>query len=155
MKARCSGCSVSPSGQSLDRADRNAVRLHRKHQAGPDRIAADNDGAGAAHAVLASDMGSGLTAILADRVGQRAPRLDADGVVAPVDVEGDVDLAGHARFSVAARSAARIFRGVAGISSIETLNGASASLMALITAAGAPIAPPSPTPLALVMDASL
>ena len=46
-------------------------------------------------------------------------------------------------------SAARIFRGVAGISSIATLNGASASLIALITAAGAPIAPPSPDALGL------
>ena len=63
--------------------------------------------------------------------------------------------AGHARFSIAARSAARIRCGVAGISSIATPNGASASLMALTTAAGAPIAPPSPTPLALVIEASL
>ena len=73
--------------------------------------------------MLAADMGSGLAAILADRIGERAPRLDADGVVAPVDVEGDIDLAGHARFSIAARNAARIFRGVAGISSISTSNG--------------------------------
>src|SRR4029079_16223846 len=108
----------------------------------------------AAHPMRAPDVGSGLTAILTDGVGQRPPRLDADGVVAPIDVEGDVDLAGHARFSIE-RKAARIFRGVAGISSIETPNGARASLMALTTAAGAPIAPPSPTPLALVMEASL
>ena len=100
-------------------------------------------------------MGSGLAAILADRIGKRAPRLDADGVVAAVDVEGDIDLAGHARFSIAPRNAARIFRGVAGISSISTPNGVSASLMALSMAAGAPIAPPSPTPFALVMEASL
>ena len=45
--------------------------------------------------------------------------------------------------------------GVAGISSIDTPNGLSASLMALITAAGAPIAPPSPRPLALVIEASV
>ena len=37
--------------------------------------------------------------------------------------------------------------GVAGISSIETPNGDSASLTALSTAAGAPMAPPSPKPL--------
>src|SRR5262249_13444698 len=53
----------------------------------------------------------------------------------------------------AARSAARMRCGVAGNSSIETPNGASASLMALTTAAGAPIAPPSPSPLALVTEA--
>jgi hypothetical protein len=43
--------------------------------------------------------------------------------------------------------------GVAGNSSIETPNGERASLTALTTAAGAPMAPPSPSPFALVMDA--
>ena len=42
--------------------------------------------------------------------------------------------------------------GVAGISSIDTPNGDSASLMALRIAAGAPMAPPSPRPLAPVME---
>ena len=51
------------------------------------------------------------------------------------------------------RSAARMRRGVAGISSIVTPNGASASLMALRMAAGAPMAPPSPRPLAWVIVA--
>src|SRR5438552_2683027 len=53
----------------------------------------------------------------------------------------------------AARSAAWMRCGVAGNSSIKTPNGASASLIALTTAAGAPIAPPSPNPLALVTEA--
>src|SRR4029077_19935550 len=53
----------------------------------------------------------------------------------------------------AAHSAARMRCGVAGTSSIETPNGDSASLIALSTAAGAPIAPPSPNPFALVTDA--
>src|SRR5215467_3028538 len=53
----------------------------------------------------------------------------------------------------AARSAAWMRCGVAGNSSIETPNGDSASLIALRTAAGAPIAPPSPNPFALVTDA--
>ena len=53
------------------------------------------------------------------------------------------------------RSAARMRCGVAGNSSIETPKGDSASLIALTTAAGAPIAPPSPSPLALVMEASV
>src|SRR5438477_5841011 len=52
----------------------------------------------------------------------------------------------------AARSAARMRCGVAGISSIATLKGDSASLTALIIAAGAPIAPPSPRPLAPVSE---
>jgi hypothetical protein len=42
--------------------------------------------------------------------------------------------------------------GVAGISLISTPKDDSASLMALITAAGAPMPPPSPRPLALVID---
>ena len=57
-------------------------------------------------------------------------------------------------FLPSARSAARMRCGVAGISSIDTPNGESASLMALITAAGAPMAPPSPSPLALEMVAA-
>src|SRR5216683_4387311 len=55
----------------------------------------------------------------------------------------------------AARKAARMRCGVAGHSSIETPNGASASLMALRIAAGAPMAPPSPRPLAFVTEASV
>src|ERR1700733_12977122 len=51
-----------------------------------------------------------------------------------------------------ARSAALIRCGVAGISSIATPNGDSASLTALMIAAGAPIVPPSPRPLAPVTD---
>ena len=155
MKARCNGCSVSPLARPLDGSDRQSLSLHREHQAGTHRIAADDDRAGAADAVLAADMGSGLAAVLADGVRERAPRLDADGMITPVDVEGDIDRAGHARLSIAPRNAARIFRGVAGISSICTPNGVNASLMALSTAAGAPMAPPSPTPFALVIEASL
>ena len=78
MKARCSGCRSSPVRQTFDGADRAALGLHRKHQAGAHRLAVDNDGAGAADAVLAADMRAGLPAILADRVGQRAARLDRD-----------------------------------------------------------------------------
>ena len=63
--------------------------------------------------------------------------------------------ADEAHEAPATRSAARMRCGVAGNSSIETPNGASASLIALTTAAGAPIVPPSPRPLALVTDASV
>ena len=45
--------------------------------------------------------------------------------------------------------------GVAGISSISTPKVLSASLIALITAAGAPMQPPSPSPLALVIEFTL
>ena len=61
----------------------------------------------------------------------------------------------HAAFAAAARSAARMRWGVAGNSSIETPNGESASLTALTIAAGAPMVPPSPRPLALVTEAGV
>src|SRR5260370_36525563 len=57
---------------------------------------------------------------------------------------------GSGNHAPAPRKAARIRCGVAGSSSIETPKGASASLMALRIAAGAPIAPPSPGPFPLV-----
>ena len=66
--------------QAFDGADLLAVRLHREHQARAHRLAVDEHRAGAADAVLAADMRAGLPAILADRVGQRAPRLDANGM---------------------------------------------------------------------------
>ena len=72
--------------QPFDGADRLALRLHREHQAGAHRLAADDHRAGAADAVLAADVRAGQPAVLADRVDQRLARLDADGVVAAVDV---------------------------------------------------------------------
>src|SRR5690242_1456499 len=104
--------------------------------------------------MFAPDMGPGLSAILADGVDERATRLDGDGMLAPVDVERYGDFFTHAAFP-AARSAARIRCGVAGISSISIPNGARASLIALSTAAGAPMAPPSPRPLAFVSEFGL
>src|SRR5262249_22544253 len=53
----------------------------------------------------------------------------------------------------AAPRAASVRCGGAGKSSLESAQGDSASLIALRTAAGAPIAPPSPNPFALVTDA--
>src|SRR5437660_4666394 len=140
--------------EPLDRADRLADGLHGKHEARAHRRAIDQHRARAAHAVLAADVGAGETAVLTDRIGERAPGLDTDRVVAAVDGEHEVAHAAHGRFSTA-RSAARMRCGVAGISLISTPNGASASLMALSTAAGAPMVPPSPTPLARVIVASL
>src|SRR6516165_2967585 len=60
--------------------------------------------------------------------------------------------ADEAHFTPAACSAARIFLGVAGSSSMDAPKGEIASLMALRIAAGAPMVPPSPSPFALVTD---
>ena len=87
--------------QALDGADLLAFGLHGEDQAGAHRLALDDDGAGAADAVLAADMRAGLAAVLADGVGQRAARLDRDGVVAAVDGQGDGELVGHWGKSVA------------------------------------------------------
>ncbi len=65
-------------GEPFDGADLPAVGLDREHQAGADRLAVEDDRAGAADAVLAADMRAGLAAVVADRVDQRLARLDAD-----------------------------------------------------------------------------
>src|SRR5579884_444167 len=99
-------------------------------------------------------MRAGLPAILPDGVGKRTPCFDTDWVRAAVNGQGNVCFRAHAAFPLV-RSAARIRCGVAGISSISASNDESASLMALMIAAGAPIAPPSPRPLALVIELGL
>src|SRR5215470_3455767 len=109
-------------GEALDSPNLFAVRLRGKHQAGAHRLAVDDDGTGAADTMLAADMGSGLSAILADRVCQGAPWFDGYGMIAAVDRERDIRPGAHATFS-AVRRAARMRCGVAGISSISTPNG--------------------------------
>ena len=125
MKARCSGCRSSPSARpSTVRIALPAACTANIRQ---DRTGSPSTmhGAGAADAMLAADMGPGLSAIVADRVDQRAARLDPDRVVAAVDAQRDIDLLGHhPRPSWTARNAARMRCGVAGISSIATPNGA-------------------------------
>src|SRR3954470_590285 len=105
--------------------------------------------------MLAAEMRPGETAIVPQRIGQCPPRLDADRIFRVIDLERNRLFCGHAPFSLAARMAARTRSGVAGISNSSTPRGASASQIALITAAGAPIAPPSPRPLAPVTEASV
>ena len=142
-------------GKAFDGADLFALGLHREHQTRAHRIAVDQHRAGAADTVLAADMRAGLTAILADGIGQRAARLDAHGVRLAVDVQRDVVLLAHEFLFPACRNAARMRCGVAGISLMAAPNGASASLIALRIAAGGPMAPPSPSPFDCVSVAPL
>src|ERR1700724_405779 len=139
----------------VDSAHPGTLGLHREHQAGAHRLVFDQHGAGAADAVLAAEMGAGETAILAQRIGQAASRLDAYRVLIAVHRESDVLSFAHCASQPASRSNCKIRCGVIGISKIPTPNGASASETALSTAAGAPIVPPSPTPLAPVRLASV
>ena len=106
-------------GEPFDGANFLALGLHAEHQAGADRLAVDQHGAGAADAVLTAEMGAGQPAIVAQHVGQRPARLDRDRVGSTVDGEIDAELASHgpmlppcgaARESVAALRAIRTAR---------------------------------------------
>src|SRR5271170_4141074 len=83
-------------GEAFDGADLLAVGLDCEHQAGAHRLVVDDDGAGAADAMLAADMGAGQPAIVADGVDQRFARLDPNRIIAAVDVQGDVEFFVHA-----------------------------------------------------------
>ena len=48
-----------------------AVDLHGEREAGARRLAVDVDGAGAAHAVLAADMGAGRSDLMTQEIGQQ------------------------------------------------------------------------------------
>src|SRR5947208_3134170 len=63
--------------EALDGRQLSAVRLHREHQAGAHRLAVEQHGAGAAHAVLAADVGAGEPQVLAEEVAQDQPVLAA------------------------------------------------------------------------------
>ena len=78
-------------GEAFHGANFLALRLHREHQAGPHRLVIDNNGAGTANAVLAADVGTGLAAIVPDRIDQRFACLDPDRIILPVDIEGDLE----------------------------------------------------------------
>ena len=63
--------------QTFDRHDVGAVGPDGERQAGADAVAVHQDGAGAADAVLAADMGSGQPERVAQKIGQQQARLDA------------------------------------------------------------------------------
>ena len=73
----------------LDRGDLVAIGLHGEHQAGAHRLAIEQHGAGAAHAVLAAGMGAVEQKILAQRIEQCLARLDVGGAVRAVDAQFD------------------------------------------------------------------
>ncbi len=142
-------------GESLHRFDGRALALDGEEKTGAHRGPVDQDGAGPTNPVLTSEMCPGEPAVFADSVSKSLPRLNLDRLLPAVHQQGDVPGRDHAAPSIVLRIRSLILEGVAGISEIPTPRGRRASQTALITAAGAPIAPPSPNPLAPVIEASV
>src|SRR5262249_48029271 len=67
-----------------------AVGLHRQHQAGADRLAIEQDGAGAADAMLAAGVGAVEQEILTQCIEQRLAWLDLGGAADAVDAQIDL-----------------------------------------------------------------
>ena len=95
QKAACIGWSSSPVGQALDGRDVGAVRLDGEHRARLDRPPIDVDGAGAALAGVAADVGAGQVEVLAQGLDEEASRLDVELPGRPIDDERDVFAHGH------------------------------------------------------------
>ena len=74
----------------LDRRDVAAIGLDGEHRAGLDRLAVDVDGARAALAGVAADVGPGEVEVLADQLDQETSRLDIRLASLAVDRERDV-----------------------------------------------------------------
>ena len=100
--------------QRMERVDRpeplhglhlRPVRLHREGEARSRAVAVENNGAGAAHPVLAADVGAGEPEVLAEKVGEEAPGLDRALEGRAVDGDPDGPPSAHAARSGAARTA--------------------------------------------------
>jgi hypothetical protein len=76
--------------EPLDGANGTALRLDGKHQAGADRLAVEQHGAGAARAVLAARMRAGQAAFFPDRIEQGAARLQLQSVGPTIDAQGEI-----------------------------------------------------------------
>src|ERR1700730_3595135 len=84
--------------EPLDGANGTALRLDGKHQAGADRLAVEQHGAGAARAVLAARMRAGQAAFFPDRIEQGAARLQLQSVGPTIDAQGEIRQCTHARY---------------------------------------------------------
>ena len=99
MKACCNGCSVPPCARPFDGRDLRAVLHDRQGEARIDPPAVDQNGAGAALAVVAALFGPGEVEMVTQRVEQRGPRRDGQLARHAVDMERDRVLAGLGIFS--------------------------------------------------------
>ncbi len=86
---------------ALDGRDGCAVEGDREHQAGPHRVAVDEDRAGAADAVLAADVRAGEPQVVPQRVGEQPAGRQREVVRRAVDAERDRhDVLAHATLPV-------------------------------------------------------
>src|SRR2546425_2787079 len=76
-------------GEALDGGDAGPVSLNGQHQARARRLLVDENGARAAHAVLAAHVGAGQTQLVSEKVAQQQARLDVALVGEPIDLEVD------------------------------------------------------------------
>jgi hypothetical protein len=81
--------------EALHGGDLPAVRLHGEEEAGPHRLTVEQHGTGAAHPVLAADVGSGEAQLVAEKVAQQETRLRQVGVMGAVDADADPNGCGH------------------------------------------------------------
>ena len=88
-KGLLEGMELVAVGQTFHGSKLHALTLNREHQAGSDRLAVGQDGAGPAHPVLATQVGSGQTAVVAQGIGQGTARLHPDLIVTSVHIEPD------------------------------------------------------------------
>ena len=65
------------------------IGLNRQHDARARGLTVEQNRAGAAHAVLASDMGAGQTEILPDKIAEQQPRLHVTLVLDAVHTHSD------------------------------------------------------------------
>ena len=94
MKACCIGCSApSAAARPSIVVTGRPCAADRQRQAGEDAPAVDEDGAGAALAVVAALLGAGQAEMLAQRVEQRRADVERQAVLLAVDPQGD----GHGR----------------------------------------------------------
>src|SRR5476649_1871966 len=64
--------------QTFDRVDLGAVKLNRKKKAGAHAVPVHENGAGAANTVFAANMRARETERLAEKIGEKQPRLDRE-----------------------------------------------------------------------------
>ncbi len=94
-------------GQALDGRNFMVVGLHGEHQAGAYGLAVEQDGAGAADAVLAADMGAGQRQIVTQKIAEQQARFDKTLIFDAVHRERDVVIISVHRAPADRPSAAR------------------------------------------------